>query len=306
MTALGTILVTIAYDIPIFTLSYNPHAIAVIFSFGWVFMVTGFSLVLYSRLYIILPKPKLLRALLFVIVGGDFLLHIPIIVSEFLLASDYPISYTLHKCLRYVDVIYSLEEVLLSSLYIYLYVRFVHMGGSEGVEHGYLKKTLYFLILAEVVVVVSDIAVSVVLIRGLYLAHRMILPFVCIFQLRVEFVVLNRLASLGRIPGQLAGFEAGEPTLSDLSRSSTRRPVSLAHISVLPDSSQHCEESLLPPLTVPTLTESGRQSTISGDTMVSFTPGSWRIVGEPRRVDRNSIEELERRYLGRFGTDGVV
>jgi uncharacterized membrane protein AbrB (regulator of aidB expression) len=42
---------------------------SVLYPLGWMVTTTGFLVVLYSRLHLILDSPKLLKSLLFIIVG---------------------------------------------------------------------------------------------------------------------------------------------------------------------------------------------------------------------------------------------
>jgi hypothetical protein len=299
MTLLGIILVTVAYDIPIFTLSYNPHAVAAVFGFGWVFMVSGFSLVLYSRLHLIFPNPKLIRALLLVIIGSGICLHTPILVSEFLLRSNYITSYKIYHFISYLDVIYSVQEVVLSTAYIYLFIRFVRMGTSKGSSHAHLRRTTHLLIVAEAVVVLTDLAVNVLLYQRLYLARRMVLTFVCAFQLRVEFLVLNRLASSAHMDVPLP---VPEEDLSGVLRNAAQHCTLSAHTSIHPE----CVESHGSELTCLALSGGWKRSSISGGTMASSLPDFYKTTGEKRERVRDSMEELERRYLGRFEADGIV
>lgn len=51
---------------------------------GWILMVTGFSMTLYSRLHLIVFKNRILRALLAMVVVNGCIVHIPSVVTGYL------------------------------------------------------------------------------------------------------------------------------------------------------------------------------------------------------------------------------
>jgi hypothetical protein len=53
----------------------------VLLNVGWVAMVTGFSCVLYSRLHLVNPGRRILRATLACIIVNAILFHGPVVVS---------------------------------------------------------------------------------------------------------------------------------------------------------------------------------------------------------------------------------
>lgn len=55
----------------------------IINNLGWTMMVTGQSVVLYSRLHLVLNDLRLLRAILWMIIIDAFLFHIPTTVTHF-------------------------------------------------------------------------------------------------------------------------------------------------------------------------------------------------------------------------------
>src|ERR1700753_1405648 len=84
ITALGIIAKTIGLHVSVYSRFRSSTFLAIFVTFGWAIMLTGSSLVLYSRLYLILPNPKLLRIILFIIFGNAAVFQIPNIVIAFI------------------------------------------------------------------------------------------------------------------------------------------------------------------------------------------------------------------------------
>jgi len=63
---------------------------SILFKIGWVSNVTGFSMVLYSRLHLVIRQKRILRAVLAMIIVDAFLLHVPIIIFDFGISSPHP------------------------------------------------------------------------------------------------------------------------------------------------------------------------------------------------------------------------
>jgi hypothetical protein len=135
----------------------------------------------------------------------------------------------------------------------------------------------------------------------MYFARRVVLTFVFAIKLRVEFAVLNRLAIFGQQKAQLQEERANEWIGGSRSLVSNRT-----------DLPCHCVNSYCPPSAVLGSSE-GRVQTGDSSEGVSGTtpippPLSFHGIAtdENRPIGRDSMEELERRYLGRFGTVDIV
>jgi hypothetical protein len=274
------------------------------FGFGWPLMVTGFSLVLHSRLHLIVHNPKLIRLLMVIIVVDAMLVQFPIFIFSFIGAPQYVIFLKVAYFLSHFEVIFSVQEVLLSSLYIFFFIRFVKQGGSQGSKN--LRRTFHLLITAEVIIIVCDITVNILLYLNLYIPRKIILPFIYAIKLQIEFLVLNRLVSSAQnTDAQLQDYE-GDLDSPSVSRSFSRPNRCLrCNLSPMEDP-EKCMESFGPIPTTSKLSQSIRQSTLSGQTMVSCAPILFQRPGERRRGESDSIEELERRYLGQFRTENAT
>jgi hypothetical protein len=75
-------LTTVGFLIVSFQLTQQYAGFA-IDSYGWITMVTGQSVVLYSRLHLVLRNPKVVRAVLWMIVVDAVMLHVSTTVVLF-------------------------------------------------------------------------------------------------------------------------------------------------------------------------------------------------------------------------------
>jgi hypothetical protein len=82
-TAWGIILLTVAFDLKLFAL-VGSSLLEIIIAAGWVPMVTGFSMILYSRLHLITHNRRLLQICLGFICFDAIIVHVPGIVSGFI------------------------------------------------------------------------------------------------------------------------------------------------------------------------------------------------------------------------------
>jgi len=89
-------------------------------SVGWVPMVTGQSLVLYSRLHLIFRNPLGLRLVLAMIITNAVVLHLPIIILMYGSNSSAVNSWThVYEVYEKVQVsVFCLQELIISGIYI--------------------------------------------------------------------------------------------------------------------------------------------------------------------------------------------
>jgi hypothetical protein len=179
---------TILEDLVIWVFPLSNLAILAVQRTSTAIVYAGFSVVLYSRLHLITRNLTLLRAIIWTIIATAILCNLPNILNmciPSLLRN--PLVY---KITYGSQVVFALQEVMLSSLYIYLYYKFVRGGSFEPRD----KMTFILLILAQIVILVSDVGMIVLIYVRLYLGRMALVPFTYAFKLRLEFVVLNRLA----------------------------------------------------------------------------------------------------------------
>ncbi|KAM0261511.1 hypothetical protein ACHAQJ_002193 [Trichoderma viride] len=164
---------------------------------GWVFMVTGQSLVLWSRLHLVLRNQRRLKIILWIIIFNGVVCHgmvIPLVYGSF---SNHPEifqePYTITE--RIEIIVFFLQETMLSSLYIYETIKLLRSGSTLGKKRS-SRRVLKNLILVNILVIILDITIVILEFANLYNYQISYKPFAYSVKLKLEFTVLNRLVEL--------------------------------------------------------------------------------------------------------------
>jgi len=152
-----------------------------------VITMSGFSFILYSRLYLLISDKRVLRIILYCIITTSLLLQPPIIVTTSL--SQTKSGAILLHITSWFDVVFSVQELILASLYIYYFFLFT----KDSQKESHSRSTLALLILAEAVVLLTDVASLVFLFMKWFLARQLIRAFSYLVKIKIEFIVLNAL-----------------------------------------------------------------------------------------------------------------
>ncbi|RYP54619.1 hypothetical protein DL768_000679 [Monosporascus sp. mg162] len=173
---------------------------------GWIPMVTGQSLVLYSRLHLVEGNRLILRLVLGMIITNAFIGHIPNIIVAYAgaLAADpapYDAAYNVYEKVHVT--LFATQEVIISGLYIRNVYKSKHtLGALHGAQYA---KVLRHLAVVNVMVIMLDVLVLVLEYKGLYNMQNAIKGAVYSVKLKLEFTVLNNLINL---------IKGGQPTTS--------------------------------------------------------------------------------------------
>lgn len=137
----------------------------------WVPMVSGQSIILYSRLYLINLDKRIRRCVLAMIIVNGVVLHTATAVtaagSNSKMSSLFITPYAIIE--RIQITVFSVQEFILSGLYVWKAWSFLAVyrsGGSKTQDK--LRAMMLHLILSNVVVVSLDITVIVLEFMGLY------------------------------------------------------------------------------------------------------------------------------------------
>lgn len=217
------------YCVLITTWSISLHAIGFLLSYcvpscswiassliteiGWIGMVSGFSLVLYSRLNLltfVMHNRHISRIALGMIVTDGVLFHIPTFVV-FMLGISSPTSFmkyisAMNILERIQIVMFSIQELILSGLYIY--------GTLKMAQDSFncrIRRTIMLLITIQVAAICCSALLIILDFTGYYVLKSFIHSFVYAFKLRLEFVILNEFKILLTQPN--SGPEANEKYL---------------------------------------------------------------------------------------------
>jgi hypothetical protein len=319
VTTLGLILQTTGYILKSFENSCPPILVVIICKVGWVSNVTGFSIVLWSRLHLVVNNDRLLKFVLCVILADGLICHTPIIVFEFGLISKHHAAYfhPMEVYERIQQTIFTLQETAISSLYIYHAVRFLDNGYTTQT-----RRVITLLVAVQITVVALDILLTVFDYNNMFTLKCTIHPFVYSIKLKLEFIVLNQLQQIvkrGLAPGLnvkslSSSSESGnekEQRVQPLNEGRDRGIVEVskdfitkAKVAVpsrTPSSGRSEIDSMGPLIDGPSRLRQGSEQMRHGDETDLKV-----IVGSPDDEIRSTqVDDLERQYLGKYSAGGL-
>ena len=161
-------------------------------------MISGQSVVLYSRLHIVIHNTKLLRAVLIMIITDAIWLHIPIIVLVYGANSNNPGSfegpYSVYEKIQLT--VFVVQELIISGLYVYETVNLLKLERTIGNIR--TRTVLHHLIHVNILVMLLDFSIVGLEFANLYEVQTAWKPLVYSVKLKLEFSILNRLVELTR------------------------------------------------------------------------------------------------------------
>lgn len=176
---------------------------------GWVMMVSGFSMVLYSRLSIIVQNRRTRKLVLTIIIFNGVIWHTIMTTTTVGKAwernnnGSRNMAVWMHIDLYFERthiVVFAVQETIISALYIRAAYQYLKTGFAHKKQ---TRKIMGALLLVQLVIILVDIAIIVVDFLG-YLQMKMFInSFVYAAKLELEFLVLNQLVELSKlgIPG---------------------------------------------------------------------------------------------------------
>ncbi|KAH7118543.1 hypothetical protein B0J13DRAFT_569371 [Dactylonectria estremocensis] len=166
---------------------------------GWWCMVTGQSVVLYSRLGLVVSDPTKLRLVRYMIIANFCILHIP--VSVLFLASNsgdpdpFINAFTVYEKIQLAG--FSIQESIISGLYLWEATSalkpILAVKGAEG------RKMIRHLAILFVVTVVLDSSLMATEYTNHFQIQTTYKPVVYSIKLKIEFIILNELLAFTRL-----------------------------------------------------------------------------------------------------------
>lgn len=164
---------------------------------GWVAMVTGQSLVLWSRLHLVLRNRKTLKLILWMICIDAVICHgaiIPMIFGSF---SDNPQPWKMpYNVMEKIQVtIFFIQEIIISCFYIFETVKMMKLERSMGNTRG-SRRLMNHLVFVNLVIILLDITILGLEYADQYQYQTSYKAFVYSTKLKLEFTILNRLVEM--------------------------------------------------------------------------------------------------------------
>jgi hypothetical protein len=165
---------------------------------GWCSMITGQSVVLYSRLHIVMHNRKKLKAVLIMIITNAIWLHVPIIVLVYGNNSNNPTPFVKpYEIYEKIQLsVFITQELIISALYVFETTKLLRMERTLG-NLG-TKSLLHHLIFVNVLVMLLDFSILGLEFANMFEIQTSWKPLVYSIKLKLEFSILNRLVSLTR------------------------------------------------------------------------------------------------------------
>lgn len=192
------------------TLGVIPHAVGYLLVFfslaplwlsltistiGFYVMVPGQSLVLYSRLHLVVHSNKVLRFVLWLIIIDAIILLIPTTVLTFCTA--YVATPSVIRGYNVMERMqlawFCAQEIVISGIYIVETVKLLRMMPDKDQRR---SRIMYELLAINFIIILLDICLLLVEYLGFYSLQTTLKPMVYSIKLKLEFAVLGKLVDL--------------------------------------------------------------------------------------------------------------
>lgn len=176
--------------------SHNYGIYITLVAIGWVPMVTGQSLVLYSRLHLVFWNQLYLRLVLGMIITNAIILHIPIIILMYGANSSANNSwvqpYVIYEKIQVT--MFFLQELIISAIYIKSCFSFFSL--QDSLYGDAVKRMRRHLLWVNIFVILLDIPILCLEYTDYYDMQTAYKALVYSVKLKMEFRILNRLVEM--------------------------------------------------------------------------------------------------------------
>ncbi|KAK2603160.1 hypothetical protein N8I77_009638 [Diaporthe amygdali] len=203
-STLGVVLSAIGFIFLVFDIGAgNRVQPAFMAAFGWVPMVSGQSLVLFSRLHLLRLSRTLRKWILVMIIFTIIFVQIPTLTLTVGSQSNHPGQQAWVRPYQIVEriqvVVFFIQEVILSSLYLWRCFKF--LVARNGNETGFssdrarwdVQKMFIHLLIVNVIVIALDVTIIALQYSGLFLVQISYKPFAYSVKLKIEANILTQL-----------------------------------------------------------------------------------------------------------------
>lgn len=193
ISSYGCVLHALGFLLKFFQLTTNLYLCVTIVTIGWYCMVTGQSIVLYSRLHLVVREQKVLRGILAMIIVDAFCFHIPTTVLTYGANSknyyDYLKPFNVVERLQMTA--FCIQEFIISGVYVYSTIKLL-----RPVYHGRTRRVMMQLIWINLMIIGMDVVLLTMEYSSHYEVEATLKPMVYSIKLKLEFAVLNQLMTL--------------------------------------------------------------------------------------------------------------
>ncbi|RYN85641.1 hypothetical protein AA0120_g8665 [Alternaria tenuissima] len=189
--------------------AHNPYVYNTLLTLGWILMVPGQSVVLYSRLYLISPNLKLLRFIFWMIVTSAICLCVPTITLNLRQYTKHPESYTRgYMVMEKIQMtLFTVQEIFISCVYLLETRKLMRV-----IFDGKARKWMWQLVVMNVLLLILDIALLTTEFLDLYMIQTTFKSLVYSFKLKIEFAVLSQIVRVIQDRAQSGSSVAALPS----------------------------------------------------------------------------------------------
>jgi hypothetical protein len=204
---------------------------------GWCFMITGQSLVLYSRLNLILVNEKVLAGVKWMIICNAIVWHSSIIVVDF--GTTYTDDVGFAKCFWYLEhvqmTIFCIQEFIISGLYVWRTSAFLKVVSKTSTRN--IMSQLFTI---NVILIVMDIALLFMQYKHWRIYQTVTKAFIYSVKLKLELNILSKLVDLVRSPNDPTLLnEIDGTTMPGRAQRALRREISTPSLKPACDHVEH-------------------------------------------------------------------
>ncbi|OOQ91523.1 hypothetical protein PEBR_08436 [Penicillium brasilianum] len=185
----------LGYFLLFFPTGVSPYICVTLIVFSWYGMVTGQSMVLWSRLHLVLQNTKILWGVLGMIIVDAILLHIPTTVLLYGTAAA-PLSVWArgYGIMEHIQLVgFCIQELIISGLYVWETVKLLRLR-PQGRPHGILHQ----LLVINIIILLLDVAIVVIEYVGYYAVQVMFKPVAYSIKLKLEYAILGKLVAIAQ------------------------------------------------------------------------------------------------------------
>ena len=188
----GVLLHGLGFILKFFPTGTNVYLAVAVITIGWYAMVTGQSVVLYSRIHLVVQKPRIFQLVLAMIIVDAILFHLPTTVLTFgantppKIADAFTYPYEVMEKIQMTA--FSIQETIISVIYAQAALKLYGPMYKSGTH-----KPMIELLMVNVVIIAMDVALLGVEYASLYDIEVIMKSLIYSIKLKLEFAVLTEL-----------------------------------------------------------------------------------------------------------------
>ncbi|OGM42642.1 hypothetical protein ABOM_008434 [Aspergillus bombycis] len=180
----------------IYPLGVSPYASVTLIIVSWYCMVTGHSLILWSRLHLVVQARRLLRFLLVMILVDAVVFHVPTTVLLYgALEPNRRRFANGYRVMEHIQLIgFAVQECVISSIYIWETSKLLRLR-PDRLHYTILTQLLGI----NIIILILDVAVVGIEYANLYALQVMFKPVAYSIKFKLEYAILGKLIQIARV-----------------------------------------------------------------------------------------------------------